>query len=166
MRKSVWTLLISSFKLLVVLAAMTCLYPILARLTSERITALSPGEGNWLTVILTLVVYIYSILIVCFVSGLLFPRDSWIVRPAVLIYVLCGFAGDMHFLIRAQIYFSTNFARSLGYSPFGYKIMKYAFIILLTYWPCGPFHRCGRALSPRSTGGQLGRSEQECKGGK
>lgn len=166
MRKSVRKLLIGSFKLLVVLTAMICLYPILVRLTSERITALSPGQGNWLAVILTLGVYVYSILGVCFMSGLLFPRDSWIVRPAVLIYVLCDFARDIHVLIRAQIYFSTNFGRSLGYPPFGYEIIKYALIILLTYWLSRPLHRCGAALRARSSAEQLRGSKQKCKGGK
>ena len=150
MSKSVRKFLIALFKFLIIVIAMSWLYPILELVSLVLITILCPVEGSWLSIVLINGVYVFSILVVCFMVGLLFPMDAWIVRAAALCYVLCGFVGDIYVLIRAQIYFSTNYDRSLGYTFFGYKIVKYAIIILLIYWLSRPLHRWGITLRSRS----------------
>ena len=150
MRKSVRKFLIAVFKLLVIVIAMTLLYPILELVSLVLITNLYPVEGSWLATVSISVVYVFSILVVCFMAGLLYPVDFWIVRTSALFYVLDCFIGDIYGLIRAQIYFSTNYGHSLGYTFFGYKIVKYAIIILLIYWLSRPLNRWGCALRSRS----------------
>jgi hypothetical protein len=142
--------LIALFKFLIIVIAMSWLYPILELVSLVTITILYPVEGNWPAIVSIHVVYVFSILVVCFMVGLLYPVDLWIVRTAALCYVLYCFVGDIYGLIRAQIYLSTNYERSLGYTLFGYKILKYAIIILLTYWLSRPLHRWGCALRSRS----------------
>jgi len=142
--------LIAVFKLLVIVIAMTLLYPILELVSLVLITILYPVEGNWPATVSIYVVYVFSILIVCFMVGLLYPVDFWIVRTAALCYVLYCFVGDIYGLIRAQIYFLTNYERSLGYTLFGYKILKYAIIVLFIYWLSRPLHRWGSVLRSRS----------------
>jgi len=150
MRKSVRKFLIALFKFLIIVIAMSWLYPILELVSLVTITILYPVEGNWPVTVTIYVVYVFSILVVCFMAGLLYPVDFWIVRTSALFYVLYCFIGDIYGLIRAQIYFSTNYGHSLDYTFFGYKIVKYAIIVLFIYWLSRPLYRWGSALRSRS----------------
>ena len=147
MRKSVRQFLVDVFKFLVIVIAMALLYSILELVCLVLITILYPVEGNWLATTITIcVVYVFSILIVCFMVGLLYPVNFCVVRTAALFYVIYCFFGEIYGLIRAQIYLSTNYERSLGYTFFGYKIVKYVIIILLIYCLSKPLYRWGNEI--------------------
>jgi hypothetical protein len=149
-RKSVRKFLVDVFKFLVIVIAMALLYTVLELMSLVLISILYPVEGNWLATTVTFfVVYVFSILVVCFMVGLLYPVNFWVVHAAALFYVIYCFVGEIYVLIRAQIYLSTNYERSLGYTLFGYKILKYAIIILLIYYLSRPLNRWGSALRSR-----------------
>jgi len=107
----------------------------------QALLILASKEIPWpLADLLTIFIYVFSILIVCYISGFLFPKDAWIVRPAAIVFVLLGLVIDLLGLICGQLYLST-YSRSLGWYPFVYEIAKYVLIMLLATAFSRPLHR-------------------------
>jgi len=141
MKTSAQRSLIGLSKFSVVFGAMLLIYFALDFFLWQALLILSPNEIPWpLGDLLAIFIYVFSILIVCYISGFLFPKDAWIVRPAALVLVLLSLAVDLLGLIRGQVYLST-YSRPLGWYPFVYEIAKHVLIMLLATALSRPLHR-------------------------
>jgi hypothetical protein len=158
MKTSTKSSLIGLSKLSVVFGAMLLFFFALDFLVWQALIILAPKGIYWPSGdLLTVFTYVFSILTVCYISGFLFPKDAWIVRPAALVLVLLGFSIDLLGLICGQVYLST-YSRSLGWYPFLYESAKYALIILLATAFSRPLHRFGSILRERIAKDKLGSS--------
>jgi hypothetical protein len=147
MRKSVKTFLISSFKLFLIVIAMTYFYPILGIVTLKPIIVLCqvPEEGNLIGTILMYGVQIVSILFISFLVGMLFPKDRWVVRPSIIITLLLCLIDD----IGAGIYISKKVPFFPLFSYLKQFIIPYIFIFIITYLLAPLVHHYGSEIRSR-----------------
>ena len=136
--------LIGLLKFLFIVILMMLLYPILGVVTYAPIVSLCQflQAGSLSGVILMHGIHVLSILIVCFLAGLLFPSDRWIVRPAAIVSLLWDFVSD----IITGIHASREVPRFPLSSFVLHSIIPFIFMILLVYWLTDILHRSGQKL--------------------
>jgi hypothetical protein len=145
MREKISNFLTGLLKLMFVVIAMSFFYPVLLIVFSYgQMTSLcrDPEGGNLLGEIVLRGVHVLSILVVSFISGMLSPKDRWVIRPASIISVSWYLVND----IIGGIYISIN---SPGFPLYHYLkslIIPYILIIFLTYYLCSPLYRYGSVV--------------------
>jgi fatty-acid desaturase len=120
-------------------------HPILGIVTYEPIASVFGGaaEANLIGLLLMNAIHLVSILIVCFLAGLLFPRDPWVVRVAVVVSVLWYIVED----IGAHIYVSRQVAHyPLSLTSLLPSLLPYIVVMVLAYLLSGSGHCLGSAL--------------------
>ena len=123
-------------------------HPALGMLTYKPIASVFGGaaEANLIGLLLMNAIHLVSILIVCFLAGLLFPRDPWVVRIAVVVSVSWYIVED----IGAHIYVSRQLAHCpLSLASLLPSLLPYIVVMVLGYWLSGSCHRVGSALRTR-----------------
>jgi len=147
-RSSVRRFLIGSSKLVIIVAAMLYAHPALGILTYEPIASVFGGaaEANLIGLLLVNAIHLVSILIVCFLAGLLFPRAQWIVRIAVVVSVSWYIVED----IGAHIYLSRQVVHHpLSLMSLLASLLPHVVVMVLAYLLSGSSHRVGGALRTR-----------------